>query len=90
MQIEEIVKEITTKLEGVKAPDNLPPFNLETQANSVQKSVYWVVHNYYDLGQSLEPLVTYAARAKQPLDKFLEVFHPDIVEAYKHSQTHAK
>lgn len=54
MEIEDILKEINTKLEGVETPKNVPPFNLETQTNSVQKSVYWVVHNYYDLGHSLD------------------------------------
>ena len=90
MKIEEIIAEINTKLKGKTAPDNLPPFNTETQTNSIQKSVFWTVHNYYDLGHSLDPLITYAARANEPLDKFLEMFYPDILEAYEHSQTHAK
>ena len=90
MEIKELLAEIKTKLEGVKTPEDVPPFNVETQANSIQKSVFWTVHNHYDVGHSLEPLVMYAARAEQPLDEFLESFHADIVEAYKHSQTHAK
>ncbi|HAS45202.1 MAG TPA: hypothetical protein DCS93_32260 [Microscillaceae bacterium] len=90
MELQELMNEIKTKLEGKQAPQNVPPFNLQTQVNSIQKSVFWVVHNHYDLGHSLDPLITYAARADQPLDKFLEMFQNVMLEAYKHSQTHAK
>lgn len=90
MELPELMAEIKTKLEGKQAPQNVPPFNPQTQTNSIQKSVFWVVHNHYDLGHSLDALITYAARADQPLDKFLEGYQSVMLEAYKHSQTHAK
>lgn len=89
MELQELMAKIKEQLVGKQAPENVPPFT-ETQVNSIQKSVFWVVHNHYDLGQPLDALITYAARADQPVDEFLDQYQNEILEAYKHSKTHAK